>query len=76
MCRLSGFNRVQVTRFFDLLMGELKAKQYLQHQIYNVDESGITTVHAPGKVLAKKGAKQVVRVVSGEKVQLPRWYVV
>ena len=32
-----------------------------------MDESGINTVHNPGKILARKGCKQVGRVVSGEK---------
>ena len=33
----------------------------------NVDETGITTVQVPGKVLAKKGQRQVGRVTSGER---------
>ena len=67
LSRLSGFNRVQVNRFYGLLKDQLATKKFLPQQIYNVDESGITTVHNPGKILARKGAKQVGRVVSGEK---------
>jgi hypothetical protein len=67
MARLAGFNRVQVTRFFDNLKEEFGKYGYTANQIYNVDESGITTVQNPGKVVAKRGCKQVGRVVSAEK---------
>jgi len=44
MARLTGFNKIQVGRFFDLLKGQLsKAKQ-----IYNIDETGISMVQVPG----------------------------
>jgi hypothetical protein len=69
MSRLSGFNRVQVEKFYALLKAELETKKFLPHNIYNLDESGITTVQKPGRILAKKGTKQVGRVVSGEKGQ-------
>ena len=67
MTRLSGFNRVQVDRFYALLKGELESKKFQPQRIYNVNESGITTVQTPGKILAKKGGKQVGRIVSAEK---------
>jgi len=34
-----------------------------------VDESGLTVVHRPGKVIAKHGQKKVGEIVSGEKAQ-------
>jgi len=67
LSRLSGFNWVQVNRFYGVLEEQLATKKFSPQQIYNVDESGITTVQNPGKILAKKGCKQVGRVVSGEK---------
>lgn len=67
MSRLTGFNKVQVKKFFDLLRSELETKKFSPKQIFNVDETGITTVQTPGKILARKGAKQVGRVVSGER---------
>jgi len=67
LSRLSGFNKVQVGKFFDLLRYELRLQQYTAAQIYNVDETGITTVQEPGRIIAKKGTKQVGRVVSAEK---------
>jgi len=67
MSCLSGFNTVQVKRFHDLLEQELSTKKYSTEQIYNIDESGITTAQKPHKILARKGSKQVGRVVSAEK---------
>jgi len=37
------------------------------HQIYNVDETGITTVQRPSKVIAPRGSKQVGKVTSAER---------
>lgn len=59
MSRLTGFNKVQVKRFFDLLRTEMDSKKYAPNQIFNADESGITTVQTPGKILSRKGVKQV-----------------
>ena len=39
-------------------------------RIWNVDETGCTTVHKPAKVLATTGAKQVGAIVSAERGQL------
>jgi hypothetical protein len=35
--------------------------------IYNMDETGVTTVHKPPKVLAEKGRKIVGKVTSAER---------
>jgi len=34
------------------------------HQIYNLDETGITTVQNPSKIVAQKGKKQVGAITS------------
>ena len=65
LARAVGFNRVQVGKFFDLLKQELT--KHTANEIFNVDESGISTVQKPGKVLAQVGCKQVGRIVSAEK---------
>jgi len=67
MSRLAGFNKIQVGQFFDVLKGELEKMKFGANQVYNIDESGITTVQTPGKIIARRGAKQVGRVVSAEK---------
>ena len=54
-------------KFFDLLHTETETKKYAPKQIFNVDESGITTVQTPGKILSCKGVKQVGRIVSAER---------
>ena len=40
---------------------------YNAHQIFNIDETGISTWQKPGKIIAKRGCKQVGKVVSAEK---------
>lgn len=59
MARIAGFNRVQVNKFFDLMKEKFSKYPYRPDQIYNIDESGITTVQKPGKIIAKTGLKQV-----------------
>lgn len=67
LARVAGFNRVQVSRFFEILKNEYIKHSYTANQVYNLDESGITTVQCPSKVIARKGSKQVGRIVSAEK---------
>lgn len=38
--------------------------------IYNLDETGLTSVQTPGKVLAPKGTKQIGQVTSAERGEL------
>ena len=48
-----------VQRYFLNLNQLLDENDYLPHQIYNYDETGIITVHKPVKVIAKKRKKSV-----------------
>lgn len=58
--RATGFNRVQVQRFFDLLHKLLADNHFRSSDIWNVDESGFqTSAKRPPKVIAAKGKKQV-----------------
>ena len=41
--------------------------QFPPHSIYNVDETGLTTVHKPPKVIASTGEKQVGQITSAER---------
>jgi len=45
----------------------MKRHKFGPHQIYNVDETGVTTVHRPHKVIASRGSKQVGQVTSRER---------
>jgi uncharacterized protein YbcV (DUF1398 family) len=48
----------------------MKRHKFGPHQIYNVGETGVTTVHRPDKVVAIRGSKQVGQVTSGERGNL------
>ena len=67
--RAVGFNKPSVDRFFEAYKAELEKKTFDASKIYNMDESGLTVVHRPGKVIAKRGQKKVGKIVSGEKGQ-------
>jgi len=65
--RAVGFNRAQVAIFTNLLKECFQSGKYTAQSIWNVDESGITNVHKPCKIVATKGARQVNKITSGER---------
>ena len=67
VARAKGFNRVNVGQFFDSLDTLVKRHNLKQANIFNVDESGITTVQKPDKVIGRRGKKQVGSLTSGER---------
>lgn len=67
LCRVVGFNKVQIDRFFDILQSMYDKYQLQPARIWNVDESGLTSVHKPGKVISLKGQRQVGKITSGER---------
>ncbi|GLV46263.1 hypothetical protein CBL_12340 [Carabus blaptoides fortunei] len=68
IARARAFNRPVVKNFFSLLSTVLNKTAFLPHRIFNVDETSISTVAGKNcKTLAKKGRKQVGRVVSAER---------
>lgn len=69
LSRAVAFNKPSVMKFFDIYKGELQKHAYSADRIWNVDETGMSTVQRPGKVLAKKGQKQVGRITSAERGQ-------
>jgi hypothetical protein len=56
--------------FFDYLENAYSRSEKLADgsRIYNLDETGTTTVQRPQKVLASKGIKQVNRCTSSSKL--------
>ena len=57
--RFRGFNRKDVDDFFDKLIELVDEHGLTPDRIYNVDETGHSTVHKPSKVVSVKGKRQV-----------------
>lgn len=71
VARAMGFNMVNVNKFFDLLEELIDQHKFLPTKIFNVDETGVTTVpKKQSKIIALKGRKQVGLASSGERGQL------
>ena len=69
VARAAGFNRVNVLFFFDLPEGEMYKNRFTPDRIYNVDETGITTVpNKPSRIISLKSKKKVGTVASGERI--------
>ena len=70
IARSTAFNHHNVEIFFENLLQVYLKTKVTPFNIYNLDETGLTTVHQPPKVIAQKGAKQVGQVVSQERGEL------
>lgn len=67
--RVFGLNKSAVNRYFDNLEKVVNEQQLEPHRIFNCDESGLTCVHKPLKVIAQKGKRVVSSVTSAERGQ-------
>lgn len=66
--RISSFNQEEVTLFYDNLVKVFENHNFPANRIYNMDESGITTVQKKSpKVYAQTGARNVGMATSGER---------
>jgi len=69
--RARGFNRVSVQDFFTLLESIHDKSHFDPTRVFNVDETGLTTVQGkPSKIVAMRGRKQVGSLTSAERGQL------
>uniref|UniRef100_A0A8D9BEI9 HTH CENPB-type domain-containing protein n=1 Tax=Cacopsylla melanoneura TaxID=428564 RepID=A0A8D9BEI9_9HEMI len=66
--RAQAFNKPNVMKFYNILQ-EVQAKHnFPPHRIFNVDETGLTTVQSKSsKVFALKGRRQVGAITSAER---------
>ena len=70
LARASAFNRHVVDQFYDNLDEVMQGHTFAPEDIYNADETGVTTVQSPKQVVAPRGSKQVGAVTSMERGQL------
>lgn len=67
LARSTAFNKTNVNLFFNKLQEVITKNQFSPERIFNIDETGVSTVHTPVKILTKKGTKQVGSITSGER---------
>ena len=70
LARATAFNRYIVNEFFDNLASVMDRYKFISNRIFNVDETGVTTVQSPKQVLAAKGTKQIGSITSRERGEL------
>ena len=67
LSRATSFNRTNVEEFFTKYKEILQRYNLTASRIWNVDETGVTTVQKPKKIVAQRGSKQVGAVTSAER---------
>lgn len=67
LSRATSFNRTNVASFFENLTTVLKRINVGPVDIWNVDETGVTTVQKPEKVVGRRGYRQIGKITSGER---------
>ena len=71
LARSMAFNVVTKDNFFDMLEKIKNEKIFPASRVFNVDETGLTTVQGrPSRIIAKKGRKPVGSLTSAERGQL------
>lgn len=65
--RITAFNATEVNLFFNQLKTIQIKYNSPGHRIFNIDQTGISTVQKNSKILAPKGLKQIAKATSGER---------
>ncbi|XP_065664687.1 uncharacterized protein LOC136086321 [Hydra vulgaris] len=65
--RAIGYNKPKVNQFFSVYKSLFEEHKFSAKQLWNTDETGITNVHKPGKIIATKGKRQISKITSGER---------
>ncbi|XP_044745210.1 chaetoglobosin A biosynthesis cluster protein C-like [Coccinella septempunctata] len=65
--RITAFNAAEVNLFFEHLKTIQTKHNIPGHRIFNIDETGISTVQKNYKILAPKGLEQIAKATSGER---------
>jgi len=67
LSRAVGFNMPKVSQFFDVYGDLLKSHTFVPSRVWNMDETGVSTVQRPAKIVATKGIRTVGKMTSGER---------
>lgn len=67
MARCKRFNKKPVMAFFGQYGSILNVGQFIAENIYNIDETGLTTVYKTSTILAQKGEYQVRNVTNAKR---------
>ena len=65
--RATSFNKHNVNMFFGKLANVMDKYKFPPSKIWNTDETGVSTVTKPSKIVAAKGKRNVGSVTSGER---------
>lgn len=70
LSRSTAFNKFKVDQFFSNLQKVFERFKFPPERIFNLDETGVTTVMKTVKVVSKTGKKQVSQAASAERGEL------